>query len=710
MMRGSSKDLVALALAASLGLVACGETPSGSDGGGGGDGGVGVGGGMGGGGAQLPPGQILPGVVVEGSIANGEPDEYFVVLDYDSTYRIVGDLSIPGFSVEIYSDAARTKRVTTCASLNVCDVDLTAGTYYLRVVPSAFGGGTYSFQILPLIRGGTIDSPFVVPLTVRTAFSVEAGSARFYRFDAPTSGAYDLGLEASGGGTFVHFTLYSDASFAGAPIGACTNQESTDPCRFSGILAGSVYVKVEADLATTFELAPVHTYGEGAVTDEVALSSTPVTSAVDDWSKSYYSFTTTDAGSYVFSLENTALTSASFEAHLGDENAPVVSSCEGLSCALWALEPATTYLILVDGAETASYDISVARGLAEGAPLSPVPVTPDVEIAGQLDPGASSFYQLTAPVSRYYVAKPGFTEPYGVLEIEWSTDGGATTSACTLYYDTVCDLGPILAGTSITYEVRSNLETFALTLGPEPFGEGIPTDRVALTADTDHVGTQGDDHPNHYRFTADGVGGDYELIASGDTQLLVGAPFTCSGNGYTTVCQLLDVAPSTVVDFTTAIYNATPTHAITLRISKSGVALGCEPGNIACYDFESGTPADFTTPQQTFKVSTTAAITGSAGYEGGTKWPSCFSFPAPATARAVSYSVELYSPGESISNYISIKVDGDAAGGVSPSMTAGAQQRRTLGLDVGTAPHTIQFCYYSSTAGTYAYIDDIAVR
>ncbi len=703
-MRGLPNYFAALVLGVSIGLAACGDgsSPVDPDGG--------AGGGGTGGGEALLPGQILPGVAVEGSLSSNETDEYFIDLELDTTYLVLGSGALEAYTIRFYDDAARTHLVGTCSSILLCDLALAAGRYYLSVTPSFGLTGEYSFRIIPQVGEGTIDAPIVLPLNRTTALVVGALSNGYYRFDAPVSGAYDLLDEWTSSGALA-ISLYADASFAGTPIGTCDGG-SFAPCRFSGILAGPVFVRVDvtADADVTFLMSPVHTLGEGAVTDEIAISSTPRAGAVDDWSKSYYSLTTTEAGSYVISLEGTTLTSAKFEAHLGSESAPIVSSCEGLSCALWALEPNTTYLILVDGAESGAYQISATRGVAVGAPLSPVPITPDVEVTGMLDPGASSYYEMTAPVSRYYVARPGFTEVWGYVDITWSTDGGVTTTTCRLYDDSVCDLGPILEGTSITYEVSSNLAAFAMTLGPEPFGEGIPAAPITLTADTDHVGTQGDAHPNHYRFTADGVGGDYELVVYAETtQFGVSAPFACYGNEYTRICKLPGVAPNQVIDFTTSIYNPTTMHAIALRISKSSVAIGCEPGSLACYDFESGAPADFTTSAQSFKVSAAAAIRGAQGYEGGTKWPSCFSFSVPAAARAVSYSVEFYSPGTYLSNYLDIDVDGQFAGGANPSDTIGVQRRLTVPLNVGAA-HIVEFCYYSMTDGTYVYIDDIAVR
>lgn len=686
----------ALALGLSFGLTACGggSAPADPDGGAAGDA------------DALLPGQILPGATVEGNLSNYESDEYFIDLDLDTIYLVDGYSALAPFTIRFYDDAARTHLIDGCTPIFPCELALAAGRYYLTVSSSFESTGEYSFRIIPQVGEGTADAPIVLPLNRTTAFAIGALSKGYYKFEAPVSGAYDLELDWLSGSRSV--SLYADSSFAGAPIGTCDG--SFAPCRFSGILAGPVFVRVDvtADADSTFLMSPVHTFGEGAFTDEIAISSTPRAGAVDDWSKSYYSLTTTEAGSYVVSLEGTTLTSAKFEAHLGSEGAPIISSCEGLSCALWALEPNTTYLILVDGAESGEYQISAKRGVAVGAPLSPVSVSPDVELTGILDRGASSYYEMTAPVSRYYVARPGFIEPWGKIVISWSSDG--VTTSCTLYDDSVCDLGPILEGTSITYEVSSNLEAFALTLGPEPFGEGIPTAPVTLAEDTDHVGTQGDDDPNHYRFTADGTGGDYELIVQAETtQFGVSLPFDCYGNEYTRICTLPGVAPNQVIDFTTRIYYPAAAHGITLRISKTSVALGCEPGSLVCYDFESGAPADFTTSAQSFKVSATAAIRGAQGYEGGTKWPSCFSFPVSAAARAVSYSVELYSPGTYLSNYISIYVDGEATSGVSPSATVGVEKRLTFPLNAGAA-HVVEFCYYSMTDGTYAYIDDVAVR
>lgn len=676
-------------------------------------------------GAPPPYAYVPPGTRVVYPIVTGDEEAWVTItLDEGVTYWIDGAGGWLGPAIFIYENPDDQFSTYVCGYAEVpCVIDLPAGTYTARINPSADASTEFSFAYAPVSTQGTSATPHAIVSDPLAVLTVEGGESSYYVFDATVSGAYDLQLEAYGytphsADPDVHVFTAAEG-FGGTPFHSCSAPHYSDPCRFSGFPAGPMLIRVDSNqgLPAGFAIAPVKTFADGAHDDPFALDATPQTSGLDQWSTSFYSFTTTDSGSYVLTVENgpPGLDEVDFEAYLGAVDSPAIDTCWGLTCALWGLEPGTTYGLratLWAGSPSTDFDVRVDRGVAVGSAAAPYVLTPSVEYAAGLEEGTHSFVEMTAPASAYYFAQinvEGGTYP--TVTLEWSLDGGVTAESCVLnWVNTRCDLGPLVSGTTVTYEVSADEATsFGLTIGPEPYGEGIPVEPIVITENTEHLGTIGDNQPNHYRFTTDGTGGDYEVILMGDTTLYASAPFTCLNQIDTRICNLASAGPNETIDFSVAANPDSASHQVSVLLTKISVAAGCEPGALICYDFESGgTPAGFSTPMNSFRTTGASAINGSVGFENGSGSPNCFTFTVPDNARAISYSAEHYSTG--VGDHFDIDVlTGEGGSGVARSETPGVRVRQTFGLEPGSV-HTLEFCHYTWTSDQHVYLDDIAVR
>ncbi len=341
---------------------------------------------------------------------------------------------------------------------------------------------------------------------------------------------------------------------------------------------------------------PSTTGGEGSAASPVSVVlDTPRSGTVGAFDDSYYSFTTTTAGTYVISLTNPT-TDVSWDLYANQDYTGSVASCD----AHWSvaaeqctatLQANKTYYLRVSewSSVTGTFTLTIRQIGNEGSTTSPVDLTVGTPHAGSVGLSGISYYRFNPVHSVAHTISSSNSVPnYSSITIKvYSTDFTSASpvllKTCGPGYSLSCTVNGLSAGSYYYVEVDGG--SYSAVQYDITVTEGLSEGAVAaplelIVGDPVHDGAVDASSTSYYTFTTLETAGEYILIVNGTTapsiSVYAGSDFSTGSVGFCTPgtpCRLNGLDAKTPYYVKVANYTAS---SVTYQIS---VAAGTTEGS-----------------------------------------------------------------------------------------------------------------------------------
>ncbi len=632
------------------------------------------------------------------------------------------------------------------------DSNLTPNTdYYLEVVEYGLTADTYTLTVSQIVSEGTPTSPVLLTVGTSHAGSVNGSGSSYYKFQTNSAGEYSVAISnsMSTGGSLLGINIFSTDFTTPNILKTCT-ASSGPTCAVNGLAANTYYyVQVSQGYAydAIYNITVNVGSSEGSVSNPVALTyGQDHAGGVDAYGNSYYTFTPTNTGDSIITL-NVPSTVEAIVYLNPDFSTGQMQACwvtAGQPCTVSGVNQNQTYYLLVSnayGGSSVSYTLNVSSGNSEGSLMQPVQLTLGTAHSASIDTNGVAYY--------YFNTGPnGTTSGSGTYAINLSTSLSANWA---LFSDPNFSMGispttNLDANKNYYLEVINNSSTsgtFSVTVSTGfGYSEGSVNTPVALTEGAPYSGRIAPYGYSYYTFTP-----------SKSTDLIRLTNVLTSGAGnvmwylYSTpdfatnligVCNSSTYASDLVCSTQSALTAGTPyylevynlastANTYTVTVTPFDVSLGCNSGgNSTCINFESGIPTSNTF--YTFVNGPTDIFTGATPWTlvastigGGAQsfqstapngskgsYNSCFQFTA-TNVKWIDISSRLSSTPTIGTDYLYVYVDGVYDSTIDSGNTA---WNRSVYIPSSGGSHTYEWCYdkYSNATGDYADVDDIELN
>lgn len=467
---------------------------------------------------------------------------------------------------DLYTDAAFTTHITssgstchnwmTSAADVKCVVALSASTpYYVKVSSLSLSGGTFSITPAEIVSEGTTTAPIELIVGQTHAGSIDANGKSYYKFKTTKTGPFTASFanwQIAGAGTISIGTKIFNADFAPANqlVSCGAGQFLINYCTANALDADTYYyVEMSQNAAHDVQLNVSVSEGvsQGSAANPVPLTlGTVQNGAVDGYGDSYYSFTTTAAGSYLFTktgdlVEVYIYSDSSYSAQVASYGYSF--TVNGKVYTISGLEPGKQYFMKVHGSYStdAVYTILVQSGVTEGSVNAPLQLNAGVAHNASIDANGTAYYYFTPTMSGTVEINLSST-----LDAEWvlTSDSQFTQALYVLgTYTSSCRTTDLSNGNCTTshldfpanyYLKVTNKSTstgsYAITYTEGTGSEGSLNNPVTLTMGVPYTGRAAAGVSNSISVTS--VGSYYKFRPATSDQLLIMVKnFASGGSG-----------------------------------------------------------------------------------------------------------------------------------------------------------------------------------
>jgi predicted secreted protein len=292
---------------------------------------------------------------------------------------------------------------------------------------------------------------------------------------------------------------------------------------------------------------PNLTGGEGSSTSPISVVlNTPRSSTVGSFDDSYYTFTTTAAGTYVISLTNPT-TDVSWDLYSNADFTGYVESCDNYwstaaeQCTA-TLQAGRAYYLRVSefSLSTGTFTLAISLITSEGSTTSPIDLTVGTSHAGTVGLSGISYYRFqpvnsvahTIAISNSVPNYSGLT--FKVYSTDFTSSSPVLLKTCGSSYNPSCTVNGLSAGLYYYVEVDGNTYSavrYDITV-TEGLSEGSLSAPLELIVGAPaHVGAVDATSTSFYKFTTTATAGEYILTLSGSTAPYI---YAYSGSDFST--------------------------------------------------------------------------------------------------------------------------------------------------------------------------------
>lgn len=352
----------------------------------------------------------------------------------------------------------------------------------------------------------------------------------------------------------------------------------------------------KSSLPPTPPIIPSLTGGEGTTTSPISVAlNTPRSSTVGAFDDSFYTFTTTTAGTYAISLTKPT-TDVSWDLYSNANFTGSVASCDYYYSATAeqctaTLQAGKAYYLRVSefASSTGTFTLTVSLITNEGSAISPVDLTVGTPHSGSVGLSGISYYRFKPVLpGAHTIAISNSVPNYSWLTFKvYSTDFTSASpvllTTCGNASNPSCTVNGLSAGSYYYVEVdgySSSAASYDITI-TEGLSEGSLSAPLELIVGAPaHNGAVDATSTSYYKFTTTATAGEYVLTLSGSVAPYIyaysGADFSTGSIGACSPgqpCKLygLDAKSTYYVKITNSI-----TSAVTYQIS---VAQGVTEGS-----------------------------------------------------------------------------------------------------------------------------------
>lgn len=274
--------------------------------------------------------------------------------------------------------------------------------------------------------------------------------------------------------------------------------------------------------------------GEGSISAPVTVTvdTSRPNSAVGAFDDSYYTFTTTSAGTYIISLTNPT-TDVSWYLYSNPDFTGSVASCDSYwstaaeQCTATLQAGKAYYLRVAEfSLSTGSFTLTISLITSEGSTTSPIDLTVGTPHSGSVGLSGISYYRFipansvahTIAISNSIPNYSGLT--FKVYSTDFTSASPVLLKTCGSSYNPSCTVNGLSAGSYYYVEVDGNsygAVRYDITV-TEGLSEGsLSAPLELIVGDPAHNGAVDATSASYYKFTTTATAGEYILTLSGST-------------------------------------------------------------------------------------------------------------------------------------------------------------------------------------------------